>query len=223
MVTVLGTPKVSTLEDRTRKSGTTRLLIPVLGAVLLLPAGARADDGFQISAPRNPYAKLFASGEVLAPASAMAPQSPAPVLQPVEYSPGYKMRLKIHKVSSFAMLPLFATELILGQSLYDGNGGGSKKDAHAAVGVAIGTLFGINTVTGVWNLWEGRKDPHGRTRRIIHSVLMLAADAGFTVTAALAPESEHGNVQDDRAAHRTAAITSIGLGTAGYLLMLFGK
>jgi hypothetical protein len=59
MVAVLDTRKVS--------SGTTRVLILVLGAVLLLPGGARADDGFQISTPRNPYAKLFASGEVLAP------------------------------------------------------------------------------------------------------------------------------------------------------------
>ena len=92
---------------------------------------------------------------------------------------------------SFAILPLFATELILGQSLYE-DGGSSKKDAHVAVGVGIGTLFGINTVTGVWNLLESRKDPNGRKRRVIHSVLMLAADAGFVATAALAPDSEHG-------------------------------
>ena len=123
----------------------------------------------------------------------------------MRYSHAYKTRLKIHKISSFAMLPLFGTELVLGQSLYDGNGGESKKGAHAAVGVAIGALFGVNTVTGVWNLWEGRKDPHGRTRRILHSVLMLAADAGFTITAALAPESEHGNIQDRRSAHRTCS------------------
>ena len=114
------------------------------------------------------------------------------------------------------------TELILGQSLYE-NGGSSKKDAHVAVGVGIGTLFGINTVTGVWNLLESRKDPNGRKRRVIHSVLMLAADAGFVATAALAPDSEHGEGSESRGAHRAAAITSIGLGTAGYLMMLFTK
>ena len=196
----------------------------LLAVALALPAVARADGTFLTTTARDPYAKLFTpTGSAQAEPAEIAPQSPAPAVQPIEYSHAYKTRLKIHKISSFAMLPLFGTELILGQSLYDGNGGESKKGAHAAVGAAIGVLFGVNTVTGVWNLWEGRKDPHGRTRRIVHSVLMLAADAGFTMTAALAPESEHGNFRDDRSAHRTAAIASIGLGTAGYLIMLFGK
>ena len=31
-----------------------------------------------------------------------------------------------------------------------------------------------------WNLWEGRKDPVHRTKRLIHSALFLAAGAGFT-------------------------------------------
>ena len=79
-----------------------------------------------------------------------------PAVAPIEYSHAYQTRLKIHKIASFAILPLFATELILGQSLYD-DGGSGKKDAHVAVGVGIGTLFGINTVTGVWNLLESRK------------------------------------------------------------------
>ena len=74
-----------------------------------------------------------------------AQQPAAPVAAPIEYSQGYKTRLKIHKISSFAMLPLFATELVLGQSIYNDPDSG-KKDAHVAVGVAIGTLFGINTV-----------------------------------------------------------------------------
>ena len=137
----------------------TRIPILVLGAVLLLPAIAGADDGFLSTTPRNnPYASLFAPADVaVAEPVAIAAQSPAPTLQPIEYSHGYKARLKIHKVASFAMLPLVGTEIVLGQSLYDGNGGGSKKGAHAAVGIAIGTLFGVNTVTGVWNLWEAEK------------------------------------------------------------------
>jgi hypothetical protein len=202
----------------------TRTAILLVGIVLVLPGVARADASFLTRHPRDPYANLFAPTEVAqSPPAALTPQTPAPTLQPIEYSHAYKTRLKIHKISSFAMLPLFGTELVLGQSLYDGHGSSGKKGAHAGVGAAIGALFGINTVTGVWNLWEGRKDPHGRTRRVLHSVLMLAADAGFTMTAALAPESEHGEFRDDRSAHRTAAIASIGLGTAGYLLMLFGK
>ena len=45
---------------------------------------------------------------------------------------------------------------------------------------------------------------------MIHSLLMLAADAGFATTAALAPDTEHGGADDSRGAHRAAAITSIG-------------
>jgi hypothetical protein len=179
---------------------------------------------------RDPYGSLFsATGsrpEIGSPAATMdgrfAQQAAVPVAAPVEYSQGYKTRLKIHKISSFAMLPLFATELILGQSIYNDPDSG-KKDAHVAVGVGIGTLFGINTVTGVWNLLESRKDPNGRKRRVIHSILMLAADAGFATTAALAPDTEHGGGDDSRGAHRAAAITSISLGTAGYLMMLLTK
>lgn len=206
------------------------LLVAVLLPRIAVAGGAdsspvAATNGTFLPAPsHNPYARLFAAGDVKeATFVAVTPQSPAPTLQPIEYSHAYKTRLKIHKIASVATLPLFATELVLGQSLYDGDGGSGQKSAHGAVGAAIGALFAVNTVTGVWNLWEGRKDPNGRTRRVVHSVLMLAADAGFVLTAALAPESEHGNFTDDRGAHRAAAIASIGLGTAGYLLMLFGK
>ena len=124
------------------------------------------------------------------------------------------------------MLPLFATEVALGQSLYNNGGEGSRRGAHGAVGAGIGVLFGINTVTGAWNLWEGRHDTNGRTRRFAHGLLMMAADAGFLATAALAPnsESEHGarNFDSNRSAHRTIALTSMGVATAGYLIMLFG-
>jgi hypothetical protein len=53
------------------------------------------------------------------------------------------------------------------------------KSAHTITGVGIGALFGVNTVTGVWNMWEARKDPNGRRRRLIHGISMLGADAGF--------------------------------------------
>ncbi len=92
---------------------------------------------------------------------------------------------------------------------------------------AIGTLFAVNTVTGVWNLWEGRKDPSNRKLRIAHGLLMLAADAGFLATAAVAPgddfrERGFSDYSNRRSTHRAVALTSIGIGTAGYLLMLFG-
>src|SRR5215472_12521674 len=85
----------------------------------------------------------------------------------------YEVRLKIHKYASYATLPLFATELALGQSLYNNPDTGAKKGIHGAVGAGIIGLFGVNAVTGIWNLWESRHDENGRTWRVAHSVLML--------------------------------------------------
>ncbi|MEP6916268.1 MAG: hypothetical protein ABJC89_11505 [Acidobacteriota bacterium] len=144
----------------------------------------------------------------------------------VEHSHAFQMRGKIHKYASFATLPLFATEVALGQSLYSGSTGGGKKGAHAAVGIGLSALFGINTVTGVWNMFgkEGRMDTQGRSLRLVHGLLMLAADVGFVATLAAAPNSDYGaNFASDRATHRNLAIASISIGTAGYLAMIFGN
>lgn len=151
------------------------------------------------------------------PAADAAQEGAAPPPLAVEYSDGYRLRARIHKVSSFATLPLFATEGVLGQSLYADPSSG-KKDAHLAVAAGIGALFVVNSVTGVWNLIEARKDPNHRGRRLAHGLLMLGSDAGFLATAALAPEHGDGS----RAAHRAVAFTAIGMATAGYLIMLFG-
>jgi hypothetical protein len=138
------------------------------------------------------------------------------------YSNGYEVRLKIHKYSSWATIPLFATEFALGQSLYNNPETGSKRTAHGIVGAGIVGLFGVNTVTGVWNLWEGRHDTEGRKMRIVHSILMLAADGGFLAAEATAPHMHNGIITNpsDKSLHRDVAVASIGVSTVGYLLML---
>jgi hypothetical protein len=141
-----------------------------------------------------------------------------PAVVAVAYSHGYQVRARMHRIASTAMLPLFATEAWLGASLYD-NPTPGKRTAHVAVASAIGGLFAANTVTGVWNLIEARKDPHQRRRRILHGVLMLAADGGFLATALAAPAADGSS--GSRATHRALAVTSISTATAGYLLMLF--
>lgn len=157
-----------------------------------------------------------------APMDAFAvPPQTAPPPRAVDYSDAYRMRAKIHRISSFATLPLFATEAVLGQSLYS-NPTSGKKDAHLAVAAGIGALFAVNTTTGLWNLIEARKDPNHRGRRLTHGLLMLGADAGFLATAALGPSSGHGQLEGSAATHRAVAFTSLGLATAGYLVMLFG-
>jgi len=151
------------------------------------------------------------------------PQSPAPRAVAFEYSDAYKTRAKIHKYAAFATLPLFATEFALGQSLYNDPSDG-KKGAHIAVGTGIIGLYGLQAVTGVWNLVEAKRDPNGKKKRLTHAVLMLASGAGFAITPMLAPghrdEIELGS--SSASTHRAVAFTSIGIGTAGYLLMLFG-
>jgi hypothetical protein len=141
----------------------------------------------------------------------------------IENSPAYEMRAKIHKWGSVATLPLVGTELVIGQSLYN-SGSTSAKSAHIAIGSGIVGLFAVNTVTGVWNLWESRTNPAGRSRRVIHGLLMLASDAGFAATSMTGPGRERNATVSGGAAstHRAIAITSIGLATTGYLIMLIG-
>jgi hypothetical protein len=146
----------------------------------------------------------------------------------VEHSDAYQTRMKIHKYASFATLPLFATELALGQSLYNTSANAdSKRTAHAIVGAGIVSLFGVNTVTGAWNMFgEDRKDPNGRALRLVHGLLMMAADVGFVATWQAGPNSRSQRqaltFEADKVTHRNLAIASISVGTAGYLLMLFG-
>jgi hypothetical protein len=144
----------------------------------------------------------------------------------IEYSESYNVRRKVHFIASFATLPLFAAEYILGAKLYDGNASDTERSAHGVVAGSIGVLFGVNTVTGVWNMYETRQEPAGRTRRLLHGALMLVADAGFVATGALAPESEEGSQPIDTSAknkHRTVAISSMGVATLSYLIMLIGR
>jgi hypothetical protein len=147
----------------------------------------------------------------------------------IEHSDAYQKRAKIHKYASFATLPLFAAELALGQSIYDTpTNVGAKRNAHIIVGTGIIGLFGVNTVIGAWNLFgEGWTDKEGRTLRVMHGLLMMASDAGFLATWATGPNSHSlrgaSTFEASKVMHRNLAIVSIGSGTVGYLLMLFGN
>jgi hypothetical protein len=180
-----------------------------------------SNSELQIS--RAPASGLFTSAAVTAVDETQG-QPARPVA--IEYSDAYETRAKIHRVASFATLPLVGTELILGQSLYN-SGSTGVRAAHIAVGTGIVGLFGVNTVTGVWNLWEGRTNPAGRTKRLIHGLLMIGADTGFAATAMTGPHRSRNGVpsqtfETNAGTHRTIAITSISLATTGYLVMLLG-
>jgi hypothetical protein len=150
----------------------------------------------------------------------------------IEYSDAYYTRLTIHRIGSYTMLPLFVAEFSLGQNLLNDRAPAAwMLPAHLGVATGLGALFTINTVTGVWNLWDSREDTDGRTLRIVHSAFMLASDAGFMVTGALGGGShlktDTGvirvpNVQR-RQEHKNAALISMGLSAVGTSLMWFFK
>jgi hypothetical protein len=144
----------------------------------------------------------------------------------VEYSDAYYTRLTIHRYASYAELPLFAAEYALGQRILNGQRTGDfassgTRSAHKVVAGGLGVLFAVNTVTGVWNMIEARHDPAGRTRRDLHALTMLLADAGFLWTASLAGDARES--QDGANRHRNAAIASISVATASTLMMWLWK
>jgi hypothetical protein len=173
-------------------------------------------------APRDTSA-VVASDSI--PLSITLPVSPVDT-QPrrrhaIEYSEWYSRRLTIHRLGSYTMLPLFAGEYVLGNQLLHGNEGSGMKAAHVAVATGIGALFTVNTVTGAWNLWDSRSDPAGRTRRTLHAITLLASDAGFLWTGAIADQAKRSDANARR--HRNVALGSIGVATLGTAMMWFWK
>ena len=150
---------------------------------------------------------------------------------PFEYSSGYGVRQDIHRISSYFTMPLILIQYLSGEELLQKGSEAPSwaQDIHRPAAIALGSVFLINTVTGVWNAREARHDPEGRTRRTIHGVLMLIADAGFAYSAAVAPTLEE---IDARIAsgqrggwteHKKAAMVSMASATAGYLMMYMWK
>ncbi len=135
----------------------------------------------------------------------------------IEYSDAYHTRLKIHQIGAYAMLPLFISEYFIGKLLTSTNRSGSLKTTHSVIAGALGVVFVSNTVTGAWNFAEARKDPSGRARREIHSVIMLASDVGMVATALSASGAKKSLVNARR--HCTIAIGTIALSAVGTGMM----
>lgn len=193
------------LEMIVQDSGTARPIVPV--GPRALPLG--------ISISGTQYPDAYVTDDT-------TPRRP----RAIEYSDAYYTRLTIHRVASYAELPLFGAEYVLGERLLKDERTGfppaSLKAAHVGVAGGLAVLFGVNTITGAWNLWDSRQDPANRGLRIIHSVAMLGADAGFAWAGASggnAKHSLHGAQQ-----HRAVSVGSMALATAGTAMMwLFDK
>jgi hypothetical protein len=161
-----------------------------------------------------------------APAAVPDDTTPARRRKAFEVSDAYATRLKIHYIASFATLPIFAAQAIVGEQLFHNEQNGyppnpSLKTTHDAIAVALAALFVTNTVTGSMNWWETRHNPKGRTWRTIHGALMLLADAGFAYTASLGERASFlksgGNPARD--VHRQWAETSAGVAVVSYAMM----
>ena len=147
---------------------------------------------------------------------------PRPRVRAVEVSEWYGRRLTLHRRLSYTTIPLFAFQYAAGKQKWD-NGPQAPEWArrgHRIGAAAIAGVFTINTVTGVWNLWDSRTVEEGRALRYLHAVSMLAADAGFAWAGAkLSEEAERSF--EKRKLHRTVALTSMGIAVTSGVLMKF--
>jgi hypothetical protein len=148
--------------------------------------------------------------------------TPARRRKAFEISDAYATRLKIHYIASYATLPIFAAQAIVGEQLYNKYTTGqivtrSLLNTHQDIAWGLGALFLTNTVTGSMNWWETRHQETGRTWRTIHGALMLLADAGFAYTASLGERVHVGEARPDL--HRNMAETSAGVALVSYAMM----
>ncbi|MGE3614499.1 MAG: hypothetical protein AB7L66_01400 [Gemmatimonadales bacterium] len=141
--------------------------------------------------------------------------------QAIEYSETYATRVTVHRVLSYAMIPLFIGAGYTGFQLRNKgvNAPQWTRDLHGPIAAGTAIVFGMNTLTGVWNLWEGRKDPEGRGKRLLHSAMFLAAGAGFTYVIAAGDNiytSGKGNHW-----HRDVALASMSVSLVSWSIMIF--
>lgn len=173
------------------------------------------------------FAALLDTTGARVPVEPAQPRIPTPLelartakAQDDEPSDWYYRRLKVHRVSSYAMLPLFALQYAAGAQLYDKGEDAADwaEDWHGVGAATIAGVFAINVVTGVPNLIEIWNEPRDRKRRLFHASAMLVAAAGFTATGIIADEAEDG--PSGRRLHRNVALGSMGVATIGYLSTL---
>jgi hypothetical protein len=140
------------------------------------------------------------------------PPATRPRVRAIEVSDWYSRRLTIHRRLSYATIPVFAYQWSAGMQIWDKGPGAPPwaRKGHGVGAAALAGIFTVNTVTGVWNLWESRHAPEGRRRRTLHAVSMLVADAGFTWAGARLSEQAERDF-DKRRLHKTVALTSIGI------------
>lgn len=143
----------------------------------------------------------------------------------IELSDWYYRRLTIHRWVAYGTLPVFAAQWAAGKRLYDDSRDAPTwaKTTHRVGATALAAGFTVNTVTGLWNLWDSRSVPQGRVLRTVHGLSILVADGLFTYAGAkLSDEAEQS--ADKRRQHRTIALSAMALTTvSGVAMKLWNK
>ena len=212
-------PVVALLITLAGPADTTRLLpdsLPVLDTLPVLP----------IQPVEDSLSERIPSRLVLPISLQLQPDTTAPRKRrkSIQVSDWYERRLRIHRYLAYTTIPLYAFQAIAGNQLFQESSGAPEwaKTGHRVGATALAAVFTVNTVTGLWNLWDSRAAPQGRTRRTIHTILMLASDAGFTYTGIkLSNEAE--NSLEKRKQHRNLAYASMGVAIAGSGMMLIWR
>lgn len=213
------------------------LALAILATVLGVPARPSAPVGDTVAASPAPapeqrdfspaLANVYPDRFVGTQPAESAPDTVRKRKKAVEYSDFYYTRLKIHKIASYTMLPLFVAQYAAGQELYKYGREGAPswaRDLHQPLAVALGSLWVLNTVTGAWNWWDSRHVEEGKARRTVHGLLMTLAGAGFVATAATAPHhEEYYTGGGNQSQHKTLAISSMAVATASWLMMIIWK
>ena len=202
----------------------------VLGALALATGSAVAQQtAVQPARPKGPIITPLAAIAPVAVTRAIDVPNDTVRRRPkaVEVSDAYELRLRIHRYASYTMIPLFVVQSVAGNQLFQADKSGAERPGwasglHSAGAAAIGTVFTLNTVTGLWNLWESRDNEVGRTKRLLHSGLLLASDAGFTWSG-IKLASDAKRDADARNQHKNVSYYSMGAALAGYGIMLVGN
>jgi hypothetical protein len=198
------------------------------GALLVsLGSMALAPDTLPLSSATDSIATVVMPAISAAPSRAVRGASDSAQGRPkvVELSDWYYRRLTIHRWVAYGTLPVFAAQWAAGQRLYNDSREAPTwaKTTHRVGATLLAGGFTVNTVTGVWNLWEGRSVSQGRVLRTVHGISMLVADGLFTYAGAkLSDEAEQS--ADKRQLHRTIALSGMGLATlSGIAMQLWNK
>jgi hypothetical protein len=208
----------------------------VLSALWLsLASAATIPDTIPLSAAPNEPTSSVGTPVVRAPSSSLpsvegssrdrrlsrtSPDSGQDRPKVVELSDWYYRRLTIHRWVAYGTLPVFAAQWAAGQRLYDDSREAPTwaKTTHRIGATALAAGFTVNTVTGIWNLWDSRSVEQGRVLRTVHGLSILVADGLFTYAGAkLSDEAEQSAAK--RREHRTMALSAMALTTASGLAM----